>query len=316
MARAGISSAAMTPFLPYSADSFFKSKVIGAPVDAARTSQFHSFMTTFPDQRGYSAPSINGLTAGSWGTAYAMASASDPIWRLTGAVPSVLSFLKTQGFHAPDGFSKQIMGTGDSPFCVIDRGSGFTVFGAGAHGANAATRTIPVGSSGIMYHSSNGLSQGDPLSNDNRNQTGRGRITESMVIRRDLVDAAIANGTGLGHVLQIFLCATNSRDGFCHPMTGCETRHTEGWGAEGERIAISPSVRLESRGLSPFGLAIARTLQEHGAYIGDNAGGQSSLKAQQASSASNPWAGLTVSQDCLQGKVTWSDFVVLPMGWQ
>jgi hypothetical protein len=311
-----MSSAATTPFLPYSADSFFKSRVTSAPVDSARTSQFHSFMSTFPDQRGHSAPSINGLTAGSWGTAYAMSSASDPIWQLTGAVPSALSFLKMGGgFHAPAGFGDLIMGTGDSPFCVIDRGSGFTVFGAGAR-VNASSRTISVGSAGIMYHSSNGLSQRDPQCNDKRNQTGRGRITESMVIRRDLVDAAIANGTGLGHVLEIFLCATNSRDGFCHPMTGCESRHTEGWGAEGERIAISPSVRLETRGLTPFGLAIARTLQQHGAYIGDNAGGESSLKAQQASAASNPWAGLTVSKDCLQGKITWSDFVVLPLGWQ
>ena len=208
------------PFLPYSADSFFKSRVTSAPVDASRTSQFHAFMTTFPDQRGHSAPSINGLSAGSWGTAYAMGSASDPIWQLTGAVPSGLSFLKMGGgFHAPAGFGNQIMGSGDSPFCVIDRGSGFTVFGAGAR-VNASSRTISVRSAGIMYHSSNGLSQRNPRSNDNRNQTGRGRITESMVIRRDLVDAAIANGTGLGHVLQLFLCATNSRDGFCHPDDG------------------------------------------------------------------------------------------------
>jgi hypothetical protein len=53
-----------------------------------------------------------------------------------------------------------------------------------------------------------------------------------------------------------------------------------------------------------------------GVGIGDNAGRESALKAEQASSAFNPWAGLTVSKDCLQGKVTWSDFVVLPLGWQ
>jgi hypothetical protein len=89
-----------------------------------------------------------------------------------------------------------------------------------------------------------------------------------------------------------------------------------GWGAEGERIFIRKSVDLTTRGLSPFGLVIARTLQEHGCYLGDNAGRESTLKAAQTTAVSNPWAGLTVSDKVLLGKVTWADFDVASRGWQ
>ena len=57
-------------------------------------------------------------------------------------------------------------------------------------------------SAGITYHSSNGLHRSNPLSNDKRNSTSRGRISDAMVIRSDLVDHGIANNTDLGHVLQ------------------------------------------------------------------------------------------------------------------
>jgi hypothetical protein len=65
LARAEMSSAVTAPFIPYSAASFFKSRVTSAPVDAARTSEFHSFMSTFPEQRAYSAPSITYHLGGS-----------------------------------------------------------------------------------------------------------------------------------------------------------------------------------------------------------------------------------------------------------
>ena len=131
-----------------------------------------------------------------------------------------------------------LTGTTDSPFCVVDLGSGFTVFGTKA--SVVAPGTISVQSAGITYHSSNGLHRKDPLSNDKRNSTSRGRISDAMVIRSDLVDYGIANNTDLGHVLHLFLVETRSSDGFRHPMVGCESgKH--GFGAEGERIAHRPS---------------------------------------------------------------------------
>ena len=75
-----------------------------------------------------------------------------------------------------------------------------------------------------------------------------------------------------------------------------------------------PRVDLTRRGLSPGGLVVARTLQQHGCYIGDNSGSASAVKAEQAGRTRDPWKGL-LRQNSLRG-ITWDDFVVLPRGWQ
>jgi UDP-glucose 4-epimerase len=67
----------------------------------------------------------------------------------------------------------------------MDRVSGFTVFCANAE--VVGRHRIRVSSAGITYHSSNGLDYRNPLSDDRRNFTSRGRISNAMVIRRDLV---------------------------------------------------------------------------------------------------------------------------------
>jgi hypothetical protein len=93
-------------------------------------------------------------------------------------------------------------------------------------------------------------------------------------------------------------------------MTGAESGNV-GFGAEGERIAIRADVDLVGRGLTGGALVLARTLQTHGAYIGDNSGSSTQLKGQ-----SGGYPGTNVTTDCLKGKVTWDDFVVLPKAWQ
>ncbi|WP_151082781.1 hypothetical protein [Nocardioides cynanchi] len=278
----------------------------GLSADPARTAAFRTFMATFPDQRSYAYPRISGTGANRWGTAYAMSTAADPLWKLTGGVTSICSSLATVGFHAPDWLGSVLTGTTDSPFCVVDLGSGITVFGTKA--SVVAPRTISVQSAGVTYHSSNGLHRKDPLSNDTRNFTSRGRISEAMVIRSDLVDYGIAHGTDLGHVLHLFLAETSSSDGYRHPMVACEGGKN-GFGAEGERLAIDPAVDLTSRGLSPAGLVVARTLQRYGCYIGDNAGRESMLKAEQETPAHPVWNG-RLCQDSLAG-LRWDDFLVL-----
>jgi hypothetical protein len=299
-------STTTAPFLPYTATSYFRTPVAGASVDASRTAAFRSFMKTNSQQRSYAYPRINGIGSNKWGTAYAMSTAADPMWKLTGSVPAICSTLSTTGFHAPDWLGTVLTGTSDSPFCVVDLGRGITVFGTKA--AVVAPRTISVQSAGITYHSSNGLHRSNPLSNDKRNSTSRGRISDAMVIRSDLIDYGIANNTDLGHVLHLFLVETRSTDGYQNPMVGCESGKV-GFGAEGERIAIDPSVDLTKRGLSPAGLVVARTLQRYGCYFGDNAGRESALKAEQETSARPVWKG-RLTQDSLAG-LRWDDFVVL-----
>jgi hypothetical protein len=263
-------------------------------------------MRTHPDQRSFAYPRINGTGFNRWGIPYALSVAADPIWRLTGPVPAQCSLLTTTGFHAPSWLGSVLTATTDSPFCVADMGSGFTVFGTKASVVDS--RTISVQSGGITYHSSNGLHRKNPLGNDSRNVTSRGRISDAMVIRADLVANGIANNTDLGHVLHMFLVETSTADGFRHPMVQCENGKF-GFGAEGERIAIDPAVDLTRRGLSPAGLVVARTLQRYGCYLGDNAGRESALKAEQETSTHPVWNG-RLGQDSLAG-LRWDDFVVL-----
>lgn len=287
------------PFIPYGAGSFHQSKAQGAPLDNTRTSAFLKFMTTFADQRGTAYPVINGVGKNKWGTVFAQGYSSDPLWTMQG-VPQ---------FHAPSWLGQSLTGTSDSPFCVQDMVGGFTVFGTKA---SASGRTITVQSAGVTYHDSNGLDAKNPKSDDKRNHTSRGRISEGLVIRRDCVQYGIDNNTDLGYVLHFFMAETNSGDGHCHPMTGHESGKS-GFGAEGERIVIKPSVDVTKKGLSPAGLVVARTLQNYGAIIGDNAGRMSTLKAEQERGG-QVW-GTLLTQDSLKG-LTWSDFACVQRGWQ
>lgn len=299
------------PFLAYGATSYFQSRVDGAPVDGAGTAAFRSFMKSHPEQRAYPYPAIRGTGGNTWGMPFAQSGAGDPQWRLSGTVPSPVSRLASEGFAAPDWFGQVLTGTTDSPMVVIDRASGRSIWAAKTK--LAGSRVIQVGAAGFFDHASNGLDTRNPRSNSRVNYRSRGAIPDAMVIRKDLVDHAISTGGDLGHVLHMFLVETKTAAGFCHPMVGAESGKS-GFGAEGQRIAIAPDVDVTSRGLSPEGVVIARTLQRHGCYFGDNSGSSTTLKAEQDSPGRNVWGGRLPS-DALRG-ITWNDFVVLPKGWQ
>ena len=303
-------SAAVAPVLPYTSTSFFKSKVAGSPVDAARTTAFKAFMKSHPDQKAVTWPKVN--VNPDWASTHCLGKSTDPIWKLTGGntTHSKLAITRTQGFHMSDATASLFpTGTQDRPGVMVDPVFGYTVqFADGV--VNKATRTIAVSNAAVFWHSSNGLDYRNPKSNDQRNMSSRGRIIDSQVIRPDVLAAGIANNTGLGHVLHLFFVETKTADGVCHPMTGAESDKA-GFGAEGERIAIRADVNLLSRGLTGGALALARTLQTNGAYIGDNSGSGTQLKGQ-----SGGYPGTNVSTDCLKGRITWDDFYVLPKGWQ
>jgi hypothetical protein len=297
-------------FLPYSNDSFFKSSVVGAPVDRAATAEFQAFMAHHPDQAGTGYPMIRGVGGNRWGMVYAEGRADDPVWRLVGSVPAEVSVLKSLGFHAPESFGSQLTGTSDSPFVVMDVASGFTVWGAKA--TKVGDHVISVGAAGLFEHNSNGLDRRNPRTNSVINFRSRGAIPDAMVIRHDLMERAVATGGDLGHVLHVFFVETDSSAGAVHPMVGAESGKN-GWGAEGLRIAVRAGADLS--GCSPEAAVIARTLQRHGAYLGDNAGKATSLKAEQESPGHPVWGG-ALQADELKGCISWSDFVVLPPGYQ
>ena len=304
-----------TTFIPYG-QSFFQSRVEDAPVDSDRTTKFRNFMSTHPDQRKFTAPTIKGLGTNKWGTAFAVGEQGDPVWKLTGQVPSEVARLKTSGFCASHRLADQIQPTSDAPFVVLDLVNGISVWAAKSK--VMGPYTISVGAAGMYEHKSNGLDKRmTPFTNSKVNYRSRGAIPDAMVIRADLVKQAIEAGTGLGHVLHMFMVETNTNDGHCFPMVGHE-KGKIGFGAEGERTRIKPEVDLRKRGLSPFGLVIALTWQQNGAYFGDNAGQESTFKAEQTSVVFNPWSGTPggVSDKCLQGKVLWDDVECVKQGWQ
>lgn len=303
--------------LPYINNPFVMDRcdVAGVPINATRTQQFRDFQKT-GTQAAKAYPVIRGLPGNNFGTPFAKGQAGDPVWKLvanSGYSPdSRAAFLGTTGFHASEDLGQFLTGTSDSPFCVLDLVGGFTVFGTAAN--VTGTHQITCSSWGVTYHNTNGLHHSNPKSDGPNNVTSRGRLSDAMVIRRDLIDAAIAGDTSLGHVLHMFMWLTDQAAGFCHPMTDYEQKGF-GFGAEGERLRLKPSINLATRSMSPFGLAIARTLQQYGCYIGDNAGALSTLKAQQDGLSVHPWAGLSVSEDALVG-ITWDDFEVIEKGWQ
>jgi hypothetical protein len=107
----------------------------------------------------------------------------------------------------------------------------------------------------------------------------------------------------------MFFVESLSSLGHRHPMVGSEGGNT-GWGAQGDRIAIRRNVDLRARGLRNAALCIARTLQTHGAYLGDNSGTETKLKGVQTTPTYDPYAGTNLRPNCLH-RLTWDDFVVL-----
>ncbi|HEX6248381.1 MAG TPA: hypothetical protein VFZ64_10960 [Nocardioidaceae bacterium] len=299
-------AAARGPYVPYRRRSYFKSEVAGLRIRRTRTRAFRRFMRTYADQRDTPHPVINGIGGNQWGTPFAVGRASHPVWRLTGDLHPKARRLAERGFHAPAWIGSMLTGTSDSPLCVMDRAWGFTMFCTNAE--VVGHRLIRANAGSITYHSSNGLDFRNRRSDDDRNFTSRGRISDAMVIRRSLVRHGIKHGTDLGHVLHLFLAETRTADGHRHPMVG-EESDNYGFGAQGERLAIAPWVDLSKRNLSPGGLVIARTLQNHGCYIGDNSGSASCFKAEQETDDRPLWDGL-LGRNALKG-ITWDDFVVL-----
>jgi hypothetical protein len=90
-------------------------------------------------------------------------------------------------------------------------------------------------------------------------------------------------------------------------MVGAEN-DKYGFGAEGQRIRVKAKWTPPAKCTGP-GLVIARTLQRYGAYLGDNSGSGSGIKAEQGTT----FPGL--SRDALAPCVTWADMEYLPPGW-
>lgn len=311
----GTTTGTANALLPYSLDSYFRKplpSVTPVSPDSASIVAFAKANDPFDYLK------IRGAHGVGWGIATAVADCSDPIYRIgsSGNVPASQQHLRTVGFHAPASVWSDIPPNGDAPFLVVDTcGTSARPGGLSVWGANTAVsgQTVTVSAAGSFAHDTNGLDRRNPRSNSQLNERSRGVIPDSMAIRLDVLEQAIRSGTGLGHVLEVFWVETNSAAGFAHPMVGAESGKS-GAGAEGQRMRIKPGIDLAARpgcnpSTNPVGLAIARTLQQHGAYLGDNSGSGSGIKTEQNAN----FPGLDA--DSLSGCMTWDDVEFLPPGW-
>jgi hypothetical protein len=303
------------PVIPYGSTSFLQRPLpASTPVSADNARLLDFARTHNPDAY----LKIRGANGVGWGIAFAEASCSDPVYKIGsgGNLPPGQEHLRTVGFHAPASVWKNIPANSDAPFLVVDRcGTSARPAGLSVWGANASVSgsTVTTSAAGSFSHDSNGLDSRNPQSNSKLNGRSRGVIPDSMAIRLDALAAAIRSGTGLGYVFEVFWPETDSSAGFASPMIGAENSKT-GVGAEGQRFRIKPGIDLASRpgcsaATNPVGLAIARTLQQNGAYIGDNSGSGAGVKTEQNAN----YPGLNA--DSLRGCMTWDDVEFLPLGW-
>jgi hypothetical protein len=310
-----------SPYIAYTTNSFFRSALGSSwPIDTTSATGIAWHKSHEPTPY----PKINGVDGNLWGMAFGLGTCSDPIWKFTSTanVPASSAFLKTEGFHAPANWTAKFPQNSDAPIEVIDtcgvpsRPKGFSVWGANVYYDGNSSRTLttnPASNSGTIVggsfaHDSNGLDGRTPgHGNDTRNQTSRGNIPDSFAIRDDLLQYGMTGGNGgtLGHVLQMFSMETDSNMGFVAPMAGAEGGQA-GYGAEGERIALKSTWNPPST-CTGAPLVVARTLQKYGAYLGNNAGGGSVIKAQQGSTL--------LHRDDLGKCFTWDDMAYVQRGW-
>lgn len=316
------------PLLPYTSSSWLRTTTAGLTPDPTKTSDMIGYITTHDPNPS---PNLQGLGGNAWGTSWGgVATCSDPVWKIgTGTVKPQNSFLTTVGFHASQQMVDDInaaaaAGGTDLPFEVIDncRDSawlaqlpssfqrGLVVKGTQAQPVSG-TNTINVGGYAGAYDlGSNGLAGPVTGSDNPDNWSSRGVIAASSTIRHDQLRYAVDNNGDLGQRLEIFWWETQALSGVINPpMFDFESGSARnGWGAEGQLIGIDKGYDA-SLCTNAAAAAIVRTLQNYGAYIGDNAGGGgTSLKMEQSH---GQWADLSVSQRSLDtcAGLDWNDFV-------
>ena len=155
----------------------------------------------------------------------------------------------------------------DGEMIVYDLARGYVAHLSKASYDSAGDRWTVTGGS-ISYLASNGLDGSLPESDEPRNGGSfRGYNGAVAAVHYD----DIAEGT-LDNVVKIGV--NNSHIDSVWPMIGSDgDLETSDAPLQGMRLRIRPDLNLESLGLEPQALVIARGLQEYGAIIGDSTGG-------------------------------------------
>ena len=182
----------------------------------------------------------------------------------------------------------------DAQFVLYDVERGYvSTFQAATYDAAHNTWTTSGGS--LAYLASNGLERRVTQtpwhegSDDDRNMgSQRGNSGAHFYVGWEMLKNAAANGGDLGHIHKIAL-GSFFREDYIAPTVGSDGKMptSSPWYQEapknGTRFRIKPSVVLTGKGLSPSALALARTFQKYGVYLGDSSGSTTNLKMENLS---------------------------------
>lgn len=211
---------------------------------------------------------LSGYPGNSWGMPVYVADSSDPVYDVTSAkydLPPEFSSLRIPTGAQPHGGS-------DGEMVVYDLVQGVVAQMSKASYDSGSDAWSASGGS-IAYLSSNGLDGRLSESDDSRNRgTFRGYPGAVAMISYDDVAAG-----RIDNVVKIGVNSAGSDAVF--PLVDSDGDSSNpNAPAEGTRIRIRPDVNLDSLGLSPQALIIARGLQEFGMVVADNTGGAVELK--------------------------------------
>jgi hypothetical protein len=161
--------------------------------------------------------------------------------------------------------------TGDAAMSVFDIERGL-VYGLHKASYDAQHDAWSACGGTVYYLDSNGLAGALAGSDETRNRGHRGVPPPTFAVRLDEVEWG-----SIEHVLKIAVNTASLDHVF--PMVGSDGESTHPSAPpEGARLRIKPTIELETLGLSPPALVIARALQRYGAVIGDQSGSSLTLK--------------------------------------
>jgi hypothetical protein len=267
---------AITPVRAFSSTSWWNTPL---PADAPLHPNSAGMVSWLKSDNSANFLHLAGTTStGAWGMPVYWADAGDQIydvvqtkWTLTPEFNS----LRIPEEAQPDP-------TDDAEMVIYDLEAGYVVSMYEAKYISV-TDTWSAGGGSVYYLGSNGLHGSLTESDDDRNFGHRGVSPSLGVVRWDEI-----NADSLNHVLKIAVNTT--KDAHVFPMIDDEDGTTAAMAPpEGTRIRIKPSVDLGSLGLSAGARVIATALQKYGAVIGDQSGGNSTLKVENTVAEGRGW---------------------------
>ncbi len=255
------------PFRAFTPDSWWNTPVPEDAPSHPREADILQYLRT-AEEAGEGCVRLAGAQGSAWGQPVYWAQPSDPVYDVSLEMDDPPP--EMQSLRIPDGASAAK--NNDGSMTVFDVERGYVValtdaaYDAGSDRWRASGATV-------TYLDSNGLDARTGQSTEERNRgSHRGNNGAVMMARLDEVEAG-----RIEHVLKV-ASGPDASNRAVFPMVGSDGDSDDPAAPpQGLRFRIKSSVDLESLGLPPQALVIARALQEYGFYIGDS-GGVTALK--------------------------------------